>query len=321
VENPAARYERTGKPAIVSPGPLGAHNWHPWSYSPRTGLVYLPVTENNAGYDSVTEFRINARAYNTAVNAAAAAPLYNAPGAPARGTVKSYLQAWNPATQKEVWRVLNATFGASGVLATASDIVFSGNHDGEFVAYDARTGARLWSSPTQAKVVAAPSTYTIDGVQYVAILVGARGLPGEQARTSPVSANNSRILVYRLGGTARLPAEKVGPDSTISSTLNPPLLTGTNEQVIDGSASYARVCSGCHGANAVADKSIPDLRYSTTLHNWLEWEDIVVRGVRAQKGMASFRDILTPGESETIFHYLISQANKDKATEQAARRP
>ena len=304
----------------MSPGPLGAHNWHPWSYSPRTGLVYLPVTENNAGYDNVAEFKVYARAYNTAVNAAAAAPLYDAPGAPPRGTVKSYLQAWNPVTQKEAWRVPNTTFGATGVMATASDIVFSGNHDGEFAAYDARTGEKLWSSPTQAKVVAAPSTYMIGGEQYVAILVGARGLPGAQVRTSAVSANNSRILVYKLGGTARLPSDKAGPASTISNTLNPPLLTGTNEQVIDGSASYARICAGCHGANAVADKSIPDLRYSTTLRSWEDWNDIVTRGERAAKGMASFRDILTPGESETILHYVISQANKDKATEEAARR-
>jgi PQQ-dependent dehydrogenase (methanol/ethanol family) len=315
VENPAARYDKTGRPAIVAPGPLGAHNWHPWSYSPRTGFVYLPVTENNAGYDNVTEMKVNARAYNTGVNAASAMTLYANPGAPPRGPVRSYLQAWNPAIQKEAWRVDNAAYGASGVLATAGDLVFSGDHAGAFAAYDAKTGRRLWSHATQAKIVAAPATYELDGEQYVAILVGARGLPGAQARTSASSANNSRILVYKLGGAARLPtaAFQTAEGSTTQRTLNPPLLTGTNEQVIDGQSSYARLCSGCHGAGAVADKSLPDLRYSTTLNTLSAWNAVVVDGARADKGMASFKSLLAPGESETIWHYVVSQANKDKA--------
>ena len=320
VENPAARYDRTGKPVIVSPGPLGAHNWHPWSYSPRTGLVYLPVTENNAGYDNVSELKVLERGYNTAVNAAPALPLYQLPGAPPQGAVTSYLQAWNPVTQKEAWRVPNTAFGATGVLATAGDVLFSGNHEGQFVAYDARTGARLWSAPTQAKIVAAPATYTVAGQQYVAVLVGARGLPNAQPRTSPVSANNSRLLVYKLGGRAILPTATFDAPSTIQNALNPPLLTGSNEQVIDGEQAYGRLCAGCHGANAVADKSIPDLRYSTTLNVVHDWNDVVMGGTRAANGMVSFRTLLGPGEAETILHYVVSQANKAKAEAEAASR-
>ena len=315
VERPAARYDKTGNPVIVSPGPLGAHNWHPWSFSPRTGLVYIPVTENTAGYANVTELKVNARAYNTAVDAGAAMKLYGQPGAPTPASVKSYLQAWDPARRKEAWRVPNAAYGSSGTLATAADLVFSGNHAGEFAAYDARTGKRLWAHATQAKIVAAPATYEIDGEQYVAILVGARGLPGAHARTSAVSANNSRLLVYKLGGTAALPtaAYTAAQASTTQRTLNPPLLTGTNEQVIDGQTSYGRLCAGCHGAGAVADKSIPDLRYSTTLNTLASWNAVVVDGSRADKGMASFKTLLAPGESETIWHYVVSQANRDKA--------
>lgn len=322
VENINARYDKTGKPFIVSPGPLGAHNWHPWSFNPQTGLVYLPVTENNAGYDNAAEMKVNAKAYNTGVNAASAMALYNAPGAPPRGIVKSYLQAWDPVKQKEAWRVDNAVFGSSGTLSTAGDLVFSGNHAGDFAAYDARTGTKLWSHATQARIVAAPATYEIDGEQYVAVLVGARGLPGTQKRTSNVSANNSRLLVYKLGAAAALPTAEVqlAQAGTIQRVLNPPLLTGTNEQVIDGQASYARLCSGCHGGGAVADKSIPDLRYSTTINTLAAWNNVVIDGSRASKGMASFKNLLAPGESETIWHYVVSQANKDKAAEEAARK-
>jgi PQQ-dependent dehydrogenase (methanol/ethanol family) len=323
VENPEVRYT-VDKASLVWPAPLGAHNWHPMSFSPRTGLVYIPVTENNTGFQQVApdKFKINERSYNTGTLSASDAitKLYAAQGAPKRGNVKSYLQAWDPVAGKEVWRVDNKEYGASGTLATASDLVFSGDHNGAFAAYDARSGRKLWSAPTQAKVVAAPATYAIDGEQYVAILVGARGLPPGQVRTSAVSANNSRILVFKLNADRQLPAGEVKSGGTIAKTLDPPLLVGTNEQVIDGQGAYARVCAGCHGAGAVADKSIPDLRYSTTLRDITAWNDIVMNGARADKGMASFRGLIQREDAENIFHYVISQANKDKAAEQAAAR-
>jgi PQQ-dependent dehydrogenase (methanol/ethanol family) len=315
VENPAARYDKTGKPAIVSPGALGAHNWHPWAYSPQTRLVYLPVTENNGPYGNADEMKVNARAFNTGVNAAPALQLYGKPGAPSRSQITSYLQAWDPVAQKEVWRATNTVYGSSGAMASAGGLVFAGNHSGEFIAYDAGSGKALWSHYTQAKIVAAPSTYEIAGVQYVAILVGARGLPGAQVRTSSLSANNSRLLVYKLGGAAKLPTAAVKDDqpATTQRRLNPPLLIGTNEQVIDGQSSYARLCAGCHGNGAVADKSIPDLRYSTTINTLAAWNEVVLEGARARQGMSSFKSLLAPGESETIWHYVVSQANKDKA--------
>jgi len=321
VENPAIRYT-VDKAAIVWPAPLGAHNWHPMSYSPRTGLVYIPVTENNTGFASVAadKFKVNPRTYNTGTISASDAitKLYAEPGAPKRGNVKSYLEAYDPVRQKEAWRVDNKTYGASGTLVTAADIVFSGNHSGEFAAYDARTGARLWTAPTQANTVAAPSTYMIGGEQYVAVLVGARGLPDGQVRTNPQSANNSRLLVFKLGAHEHLPTKAVGGEASGGArTLNPPLLTGTNEQVIDGQGSYAKYCAGCHGAQAVADKSIPDLRYSPVLNSLADWKAIVLGGARASKGMASFKSILAEGEAENIFHYVISQANKDKAVEES----
>lgn len=321
VENPAVRYS-VSKAAIVQPAPLGAHNWHPMAFSPRTGLVYIPVTESTTGFQSAPAetFKVRDRVYNTGTLSFSddITKLYAAPGAPPRGNIKSYLEAWDPVAGKEVWRAPDKDYGPHGVLATASDLVFSGDWSGFFSAYDARTGAKLWSAPTEANVVAAPATYAIDGVQYVAVLVGARGLPPGQARTSQVSANNSRILVYRLGATATLPTEPIKGAQVASRTLDPPLFTGTNEQVIDGQAAYGRYCSGCHGAGGVADKSIPDLRYSPVLKNLANWNAIVVGGARADKGMVSFKSILAEGQAEAIYHYIVSQANKDKAAQLAA---
>jgi mono/diheme cytochrome c family protein len=148
--------------------------------------------------------------------------------------------------------------------------------------------------------------------------VGARGLPPGQARTSPVSANNSRLLVYKLNAHASLPDKPLPGAFKAERRLNPPLLTGTNEQVIDGEGAYGRFCSGCHGAGGVADKSIPDLRYSPVLQSPLEWQAIVIDGARAAKGMASFKAVLAEGQAEAIYHYVVSQANKEKAAQEAA---
>ena len=129
---------------------------------------------------------------------------------PASGGVPkqdSYLLAWDPVTGTEKFRIQNEIYGASGVLATSGNLIFSGNHKGEFVAYDARDGKRSGRAPAQARVVAAASTFTVDGQQQVAILAGARGLPVGQKRTVASSANNSRMLVFKAGGAAALPAD------------------------------------------------------------------------------------------------------------------
>ncbi|MFI4966656.1 MAG: PQQ-dependent dehydrogenase, methanol/ethanol family [Caulobacterales bacterium] len=321
VENPEVRYTEQ-KAAIVYPAPLGAHNWHPMAFSPRTGLVYIPVTESSTGFQSAPAkgFAVKERVYNTGTVSFSdkITSLYGQPGARPRGNIRSYLLAWDPVAQKEAWRAPDKDYGAHGAMVTAGDLVFSGDWSGRFSAYDARTGAKLWSAPVQADVVAAPSTYTVGGVQYVALLVGARGLPPGQARTSAVSANNSRLLVFKLGGTVQLPTAPVAGVAVSPRRLDPPLLTGTNEQVIDGQSAYGRYCSGCHGSGGVADKSIPDLRYSPVLKDLSAWNAIVLEGARKDKGMVSFKSVLADGQAEAIFHYIISQANKDKAAEQAA---
>ena len=295
------------------------------SYSPKTGLVYIPVTESSSGFEGEApdKFTMRDRGLNLGLRMSSdkISKLYAQPGAPKSGNITSYIEAWDPVARKAAFKIPNKVFGASGTMATAGNLMFSGNHDGQFNAYDATTGAKLWSANTQAKTVAAPMTYALDGEQYVAVLVGARGLPDDAVRTSLVSANNSRLLVYKMGGAAQLPTAKVGPPSTTSKTLNPPLLSGNNEQVIDGENAYNKYCTVCHGANAVADKTAPDLRYTTLLNSLNAWDEVVIGGARAKNGMASFGFILPDGAAENIFHYVISQANKDKATEQAAGKP
>src|SRR5436190_9027082 len=301
VENPEVRYSVT-KAAILQPAPLGAHNWYPMSYSPRTGYVYIPVTESSTGFQSADPAKVTVkeRSYNTGTLSASPeiTALYAQQAALARGNISSWLEAYDPVAQKVVWKSQNMVYGASGTMVTASDLVFMGDHTGQFNAYDAKTGEKVWSVPVQAKVVASPSTYTIDGEQYVALLVGARGLPEGIERTVATSANNSRVLVFKLGGKASLPTKAFNVASTTSRVLNPPLLTGTNENVIDGQNAYGKYCAGCHGATGVADKTAPDLRYTTLLSSQQAWDAVVIGGSRAANGMASFKSMLAEGDSE-----------------------
>jgi PQQ-dependent dehydrogenase (methanol/ethanol family) len=323
VEVPEARYDKTGKPVIVSPGALGMHNWHPMAFSPETGFVYIPVQVSTAAFAGPNEFKINLQGMNTGTDFFGGASLFNQPGAPQRGNIETYILAWDPVQAKEVWRVKNEIYGSSGILATSGNLIFSGNHNGEFNAYNATTGEKLWSAPTQARVVAAASTYLVDGQQHVAILVGARGLPNGQTRTNPVSANNSRILAFKMGGTAALPAEMPAVARSASRVkIDPPLLTASNETVFAGEQAYTANCAACHGQFAVpgAGSIAPDLRYSGLLPIRNGWNPTVRDGERATRGMPGFGALLSEETTDAILAYVIKRANDEKAAQEGAAR-
>lgn len=314
VEIPEARYNETGVPLIVQPSALGGHNWHPMSFSQRTNLVYLAARENIMGYSGETEFITSQRGWNTGTDFAAGAALISEAGelAPAR---QAYLLAWDPINQREAWRVphLEPT-DAAGVLSTAGELVFQGNAAGEFVAYRDATGERLWSSLTQSVTVAAPISFSVDGVQHIAVLTGGRSLPmvgaGAIGSTTLASSNNSRILVYRIGGTARLPAE-LPRLASAAGQLNPPPLTAVSETIAHGEQVYARLCSVCHGPGAVTTGAgtFPDLRYSPLLADLDSWLAVVVDGLLVSGGMVSFAGSLEEADPDAIRQYVIAQAH------------
>jgi outer membrane protein assembly factor BamB len=321
VEVPEARYDKTGKPVIVSPGALGMHNWHPMAFNQQTGYVYIPVQVSNAAYAGPKEFKMNMQGTNTGTDFFGGAELFNRPGAPPRGNVESYILAWDPIKAKEVWRIKNEVYGSSGILTTAGNLIFSGNHNGEFNAYDATTGEKLWSVPTQARVVAAASTYLVDGDQQVAILVGARGLPVNQKRTNGLSANNSRILVFKRGGTAKLPTELQAVTGAPRVKIDPPLMTASNETVFAGEQAFAANCAVCHGQGAVPGSGsiAPDLRYSGLLPLRGSWNQAVRDGDRATRGMPGFGPMLSVETTDSILAYIIKRANDEKAAQEAAK--
>ncbi len=209
---PAARYEK--EPWNLAPGVQGGHAWHPNAFSPETGLIYIPTWE---AYFTMASLPPNSAA--TTGGAGGAFNLgvdFNAKVDP--GKLKPYgrdgitgrLKAWDPVARKVVWEttpfVTDTRSGrpTGGVLATAGNLVFMGAGQGkELRAYDAKTGAQLWSAPTQTIVFAAPITYELDGVQYIVASVG-RCFAGQLLRTELRS--HAGVQSRRQGRAARTAA-------------------------------------------------------------------------------------------------------------------
>ena len=153
LENPASRFGVTHKPWIALPGPLGSHNWQPMSFSPETHLVYLPVHDVPFAYGDPKAFAANPLAFNTGIDPSIIAmPEDPAAKAQVLASVHGYLKAWDPVTQKEVWRVEQPGAWNGGVLSTAGGLVFEGNSAGTFNAYAADKGTALWSFAAQAGI-------------------------------------------------------------------------------------------------------------------------------------------------------------------------
>jgi alcohol dehydrogenase (cytochrome c)/quinohemoprotein ethanol dehydrogenase len=297
IEVEAARYDRTGTPAIVQPGGGGAHSWNPWSYNPQTGLVYFPALLSNFPYVGLDDFVYNPSTTNTGIDTFGGGWLYDEPGAPPRLN-GAYLLAWDPVAQKEVWRVDGR---GGGTLSTAGGLVFQGNSaNREFAAYRATDGEKLWSMPVQTGIVAGPISFELEGVQHVAVAAGS-GLSRDY-----YAPNGSRLLVFKLGGEAELPPL---PEFT-PAPIDPPRDEQPAELVAAGGRIYGDACAICHGDNALVRGVFPDLRRSATLHAQESFDFIVLEGARQERGMASFADTLTLKDTRAIRAFIIAQAQE-----------
>jgi quinohemoprotein ethanol dehydrogenase len=295
--NPAARYDATGKGFFVVPAPGGAHSWHPMSFDPQTGLVYIPAMIGN--YPMVaTREDDNPMGQKLSISMTKGFAMYDAPGAPKRVN-SGMLLAWDPVKQKEVWSVKFEGGRGGGTMSTASGLVFQGNSKNqEFAAYRADNGEKLWSMPTQTGIVAGAVTYEVDGEQYVAVVAGSRQGGNYYA------PNYSRVLAFKLGGTAQLPAATQPPPQV----LNPPPAFGTKEQLAHGADTYNRFCGTCHGTDGQSRGMFPDLRYSAALNGADVFNSIVMEGALTANGMVSFKKALKQEDVDAIRAYMVSRA-------------
>jgi alcohol dehydrogenase (cytochrome c) len=151
---------------LVYPGNQGGTNWYPPSYSPVTGLFYVPTWENTSSTyvkgEEPPEFH----------EGETFAGLFPQRGNPDDETY-SAVRALDPATGDKVWDFVQTVPSTeAGILTTASNVLFSGSRNGHFYALDARTGELLWETNLGSSVAAGPMSYSVSGDQYVSIQVG-----------------------------------------------------------------------------------------------------------------------------------------------------
>lgn len=232
-------WEHPGKRIVMQPGGYGAHVWELTSYNPGTGLIYIPAF--------IMPYELGGRyaEYGFADDAV----FKN----------KGMLIAWDPIRQTRRWEVDHAVTMSGGALSTAGNVVFQGAPDGMFTAYDASSGAKLWSYDTHAVIRGGPSTVVVDGKQIVLVPSGdgtaIGSARGRLSRTLDTYAAPSRLLAFALDGKAVLPATK-------KVIQKPVLARQPVELAARGKDFYDRNCSRCHGQNVMTSGNgrIPDLR-------------------------------------------------------------
>lgn len=289
VEVPGADYKDNG--TYIRPGPLGGHNWQAMSFSPKTGLVYIPAQDNGRYYEASTTFSYKPLEYNLGLE-----PIgrnmekYDIP-------YKGRLLAWDPIARKPRWTVEYGAYWNGGTLATAGNLVFQGTALGDFIAFNAATGEKLWSAYAGTGIVAPPITYSIDGKQYVSVMAGWGGAFPKKFRSY------GRLLTFALGGNAKpLTRTAIRPVTAISHTATP-------QQIASGAKLYSAYCVRCHGGATV----LPDLRRSAP--SVLNSLDKVLDGAMVERGMPRFGEFDRAMIAE-LRAYLIDERNKLAASKQ-----
>jgi len=299
----AADYSK--EPKVVQPSFLGGHNWHPMSYSPKTGYVYIPAQYTLAELKAakVPQFLANKSVVNFGLD------VPDLPEDPKvlnqiRDAWSGELIAWDPVKQKAAWKQPYVSAGNGGTLATAGNLVFQGTADGRVVAYRADTGQPLWEHRANSGVMAGPVTYTVNGEQYVAFSVGWGGilplLTGPLTNKGKVRAE-SRVIAFKLGATGELPPPKAAP--VLPTTRQ--VLTATPEQLVQARGMFNGLCAGCHGLNAISGGVVPDLRYLDD--NKHATFPAFVSGALINKGMPNFSDILQREDMALLRQYLVKR--------------
>src|SRR6195256_1203233 len=312
----ASSYDlQTAKPVLIPASQGGGrqwtvHNWWPMSYSPLTGLVYVPATDRQVGTHTAVES-----------------------GEGMMGT-QGKLIAWDPVSQSPRWTAEEPIATNGGVLSTAGNLVFQGQGTGEFAAYAADGGKKLWSIQTGSAIDSVPVTFTVNGEQYVITPVGWGSgsrlfAPARTMVTNESARGLVRLLAFKLGATTTYTA----PPVVVPPVPEPPKLTASKGIIHKGEVLYQKfVCDGCHspgtdGSRAwVLDGAIPDLRYMPAdVHR--DWYAIVLGGSHWDKGMPGFADPpkfafpnakMTVQDADAIHAYVIAQSWKAYKGEQEA---
>jgi alcohol dehydrogenase (cytochrome c) len=181
------------KATFICPGPDGGKSWNQIAYSPKTGLIYSP------GLEMCTD--LVAREQEPAEGRGFIGGTWTHRD-PKDGPARSHLDAFDPVTGKKVWTYPYKYALLASVLATAGDLVFSGDPEGYFFALDARTGNKLWSYQTGAGHRGSSISYSLSGRQYIATPTGWGSIAGRAMAAvwpdAETFRGGSTIIVFAL---------------------------------------------------------------------------------------------------------------------------
>jgi quinohemoprotein ethanol dehydrogenase len=325
-----ADYSET-KPVLVFPSAVGAHNFNPMSLSAKTGLVYIPAVHGGMLLaEGPKDLPYRPGRSNSRVQVAFAMQLAAPQSLPPvlrpladpaflktqpSIEMSASLKAWDPVARKVVWSVPNASFmDHGGVLSTGGGLVVQGGLDGKLRVYSDSDGKLLKEIEVGTPMIAAPSTYTVDGVQYIAILAGSGGggwntwMPGNAAA---IKGNANRILAFRLdGGVTPVPADL----PPVAPIPEPPAQAGTAADAAEGAQLFAANCASCH--NNAPRGAVPDLRRSPMLGAAASFMSVVRGGALQPRGMPAWDDLLDEKQTEQIRAHLISITRQAYAEQQ-----
>ena len=280
------------------------------AFSRQTGLVYIPAIDLQATYDDhgITPQNWKRRggmALDYAVNPSIAFPKGNEDSA-------SSLVAWDPVRQREVWRVKTPIHFNGGVLATGGSLVFQGQMDSQFNAYDARTGQRLWSFDARAPAIAPPISYSVNGKQYVTVITGngtSGGFLGSMLARFGIDYRTQarRVLTFAIGGTATLPPKT----PYVAKAIDDPAFKSDPAAEGRGGLVYNTRCVVCHGGGVAAAGTAPDLRASGAILSQQSLDAILHDGALVSQGMPRFEE-LTEQERSDVRQFVRSAASEQR---------
>jgi quinohemoprotein ethanol dehydrogenase len=305
IENPGVRYEL--EPVDIAPTPIGGHSWHAMSYNPGTGLVYIPTIHWQNRFTDADVDLENFQAEGWRIELGVGYEF----GASTRDDgATGTLQAWDPVRQQQIWEIPAEGAWDAGTLTTASNLVFQGKANGHLRAFNALTGEQLWDENLGLGISAPPITYSVNGRQYLAILVGWGGamsaLGGQEMADYgwAYGDHTRRLLAFSLDGTRTVP---------VSAPPRVPTPLATSDFIVDGATAesgeldYESICSFCHGGAAIAAGMAPDLRASGVILSADTFEQVVRGGALASRGMPPFADF-SDAELNQMRHYIRQQA-------------
>jgi quinohemoprotein ethanol dehydrogenase len=306
IETPQARYDNAI--TFLTPGPSGAHNWHPMSFNPETGLLYVPTMQGGPFPYSVDEnWDYESAGWNLGIGlgtmtdrpvrpddayAEGTGPVYDSPGV---------LLAWDPVARAPRW-VREYPFTINGgTLTTAGDLVFQGGADGYLRAFTAQYGELVWEVDLGVGIMAAPMTYELDGVQYLSVLVGWGGSSGLIGpNSSGAYKPEGRLWTFRLGGDPIIPVEgQPLPELTAIPFDDDPAVLAHGEDI------YVTHCMLCHGAGGASGGALADLRYAAPA-TYDIIQNIVREGAYGGRGMPNLGHILSEEDVEGVKNWLLS---------------